>query len=131
MYSSAYHHKIVLLTSSFQYPPRRLLFGRARLYLDRIELTGWHVGEKFHALIPLDEVCRIEWHLEGGAGPNAVFHLEDGRVIELVLKQGSLWKHTLEERMRWSSPGRYRLAPARPPVDLPLSELITYSTGMG
>lgn len=128
---SRYQHKVVLLTSSFQYPPRRLLFGRARLYLDRIELTGWHVGEKYHQSIPLNEVCRIEWHLEAADGPNVIFHMEDGSSFPLILKQAALWKHTLEERMRWSTPGQYHLAPPRPQPDLPLQDVVAYTTGMG
>ncbi len=128
---SPYQHRIVLLTSSFQYPSRRLLFGRARMYLDRIELTGWHFGEKHHQDIPLDEVCRIEWRLQDENGPNVIFYMEDGRSHPLILKNADLWKHTLEERMRWSSPGRYPLAPSRPQPDLPLKDLVAFTTGMG
>ena len=32
-------HSVVLLTSRFQYPDRRLFFTRARLFFDRIELS--------------------------------------------------------------------------------------------
>ncbi|GIV58342.1 MAG: hypothetical protein D6746_09760 [Bacteroidetes bacterium] len=131
MYPSTYPHKIVLLTTGFQLPSRRLLFGRARLYLDRIELTGWQVGERYHDVIPLGDIMRIDWNLEARREANVVFHRAEGPPTALILHQVGLWKHTLEERLRWGSPGRFRLAQTPPPPDMPLGDLITFASGMG
>ncbi len=126
-----HRHKIVLLTSSFQYPARRLLFARARLFLDRIELTGWHFGEKYQSQIPFEDLEQIEWKVGETAGPNALFHMADGTTYALHLNQVKLWKHTLEERLRWSKPGLFRLSPSQATRDMPLHELVNYTSGLG
>ena len=131
MFSTKYTHKIVLLTSSFQYPLRRLLFARARLFLDRIELTGWHFGDKYQEQIPLDQISWIEWKLDAVHGPNVIFHLEDDTQFPLILKQAYLWKHTLEERLQWNAPAHFRLSSAVTKPELPLKDIIAFSSGMG
>jgi len=131
MFLPAYHHRIVLLATGFQDPDRYLLFGRARLFLDRIELSGWHFGERYQQVIPLDEVCHIEWNAGVVAGPNVVFCLGEDRQFSLSLKHIHTWEHMLQERLQWSAPGRYRLAPQRPMLDLPLNDVVAYTSGMG
>lgn len=131
MIAAIYQHKIVLLTTSFQYPARRLLFARARLYLDRIELTGWHYGEKYRSQILFDELEQIDWNLEAASGANVTFHMSNGTTYALRLQQVQVWKTTLEERLRWSTPGLFRLSPNRVTRDLPLKELVQYSSRLG
>ncbi len=124
-------HRVELLSSSFQYPDRRLFFTRARLFLDRIELSGWQFGKKHERRILLDELQKIEW--DGGAS-QAVFHLSEEESVRLRLPQLDSWKHSLEQRLSWSAPGRFRIAaPASHTArrDLPLQDLVTLASAMG
>ena len=124
-------HQIVLHTSRFRYADRRLFFTRARLYMDRIELLGWHLGKKHTHCIRLRAVERIEWNESESA---AVFHLEQGHSVRLQLQDLGQWKATLENRLHWSAPGRFPLASTThtsAPSDFSLHELVTYTTSMG
>jgi hypothetical protein len=122
MYSIPYPHKIVLLRSGFQYPERHLFFARARLFFDRIELTGWHLGERHEEVIPLDAVERVEWQ-DSAAHPTVVLHLAGERRLTLSLGQAGQWKHALAQRLDWRE-SRSRFAPD--PQAPSLVDLISY-----
>lgn len=101
-FPSPYH--LVLLNTRFGVPERRLLFPSARLFFDRIELTGWHLHERYEEVLPLATVTEIDWEPERsttGVEANVVFHLEDGRTLPLQLDQRASWRHTLENRLSW------------------------------
>lgn len=129
-------HRIELLCTSFRYPARRLFFARARLYLDRIELSGRFFSEKHAVRIRQDEIERIEWRLtaRGTSEPNTVFHLEDGRQIVLVLGEVHRWQDMLEERLNWRAGRPGGLLPSRmlfsTTPDLPLHDLVAYASSM-
>ena len=127
MHSVAYPHKIVLLSSGFQYPERHLFFARARLYFDRIELTGWQVHERHEAVIPLDSVAGLEWQWEGEDATLSVLR-EDDEPVRLRLPQGQDWRQALEMRMNWRT--KTRTAPAADRVPQSLRDVIAYSTSM-
>jgi hypothetical protein len=48
----------VLLSGRFQLCERRLYCSRARLYADRLLLTGWHGLTRFRRRIPLTSIRR-------------------------------------------------------------------------
>lgn len=102
-FPSPYH--LVLLSTRFRLPEQRLLFPSARLYFDRIELTGWHLHERFEKVIPLAEVTGIEWNATMSDGPEeaaaTVFLLDDGQALPVQLDQLASWRHTLEHRLSW------------------------------
>jgi len=130
---STYHpHSVVLLTSRFQYPGRRLFFTRARLFFDRIELTGWNFGKKHTRHIPLDAVEKIDWKTNT---PEAVVHLTEGEPVTLRLSKADRWKQSLDQRLLWNVTNYFpttatkATSTARP--DLSLHELITFATSMG
>ena len=117
---------VELLRSRFQHPHRHLFFTRARLFLDRIELSAWKLGARYRHEIPLATLCRVEWQDDG----RAVFHLKDTEEpLTLVLRQPTRWQHTLEAHLRWSAPDR----PARSAdhSDVPLNEVLLHATRMG
>ncbi len=116
MTSLPYPHKILLLRSGFRYPERHLFFARARLFFDRIELSGWQLGERHEEVIPLDSVAGIEWR-EGEEQATTVLRLDDGRRIEVSLGDGRRWREALDRRMNWR-PSRAPVAPDRPPPAL-------------
>lgn len=122
-------HRIVLLSSSFHFPERRLFFARARLFLDRIELSGWHFGKREVITIPLDQLDQIDWNAQ-----DAVFHLRGGSTVRITLPQSKSWQHTLEQRLSWSAPGRFPMAATVTTTardDASLTELVTFATAMG
>lgn len=123
----AHHHRIVLLTTGFRIPGRRLLFTRARLYPDRIELTGWRPGESYEAVILLDRVQSIEWRA-GTDGSNVVFYQDGEAPLALRLPSQQLWRDMLEERLHWSPRDR-QPAPSRF-HNMPMDELVAYMSGM-
>ncbi len=128
-----YHpHSVVLLTSRFQYPGRRLFFTRARLFFDRIELSGWNLGKKHTHAIPLDAVDKIDWK---SGTPDAVVHLTEGEPVALRLSQVDRWKQSLDQRLHWNAtnylPTTATKTPSTTRPDLPLHELITFASSMG
>ena len=122
-------HSVVLLSSRFQYPGRRLFFTRARLFFDRIELTGWQFGKKHTCAIPLDAVDTIEWQTNTA---DAVLHLTEGGPVMLRLAQADQWKQSLDQRLHWNTTNYFPTkAPSTTRPDLSLHDLITFSSCMG
>jgi hypothetical protein len=125
-------HSVLLLTSRFQYLERRLFFTRARLFFDRIELSGWAVGKKHTRAIPLDAVDKIDWKTNTS---DAVLHLTEGEPVALRLSQADRWKQSLTQRLRWNTTTYFPATPPKAastaPSDVPLHELITFATSMG
>lgn len=115
-----------LLSSRFEHPSRSLFFTRARLYMDRIELSGWDLRARYRREIPLNRLCYIEWEGEG----RAVLHLRDAEEpMTLVLHEPAQWRKSLEERLRWIAPDRpARHADRR---DLPLDQFALFASSMG
>ncbi|MFQ5572106.1 MAG: hypothetical protein ACE5G0_20710 [Rhodothermales bacterium] len=131
MNTYSFPHNVVLLTSSFKKPDRRLFFTKARLFFDRIELSGWELGKRYVQDIRLDQVERIEWSAEASG---VIFYLTEGGQIRLTLPEMERWKRSLEQRLHWSGPGSYPTTSATSSTlrrDLSLQELITYTTCMG
>ena len=125
-------HSVVLLTSRFQYPDRRLFFTRARLFFDRIELSGWNLGSKHTRAIPLDTVDKIDWKSDT---PDAVVHLTEGESVALRLSQVERWKQSLDQRLHWNTTNYFPTTATKTPsttrLDLPIDELIAFASSMG
>jgi hypothetical protein len=125
-------HTVLLLSSSFRYLGHRLFFTKARLFFDRIELTGWNLGTRYERTIFLDQVDTLEWDLPAST---VTLCLTADERLSLQLTNLDAWKRSLEQRLYWSStyyvpataitthtPGR---------ADTSLHELITFATSMG
>ena len=125
----AHRHRIVLLKTGFRYGDRAGLFSRARLYADRIELTNWSCHGPELRQIPLDMVDHVEWESEDGQ-TNAVICMDGGRRIPLRLQHVNRWRQTLESCLRWSRPGGDREARRGRALNLPLKDLVAYTTSM-
>jgi hypothetical protein len=131
MTTYAHPHQVVLLSSRFINPEHKLFFTRARLYLDRIELSGWLLGKKYEVQIPLQDLDSIDWQTDTSS---AVFHLREGQIIRLKLPDLERWKQSVEQRLWWSAPGRFPMTSTShtaPNQDLSLRDLVTFTTSMG
>lgn len=103
-----HRHNIPILSSRFQYAARRpLLFGKATLYGDRIELIGWHWLDRIHQTIPLDRILQFDYHPLRGGG-NLTLYLEGGEVLRLRMKQAHRWREQFEHWLRYDvhAPGK-------------------------
>lgn len=130
MTTMTYPHRVVLLATAYKDPKLSLLFAKARLYMDRIELSGWHLGETVKRSISLNQVNEIDWTVQRGQSHNVVFHLSDGTRIPLCLKRVGQWRTILNDNLRWSAPGRLPMTSDAKVLHLPLKDLIAYTTGM-
>ena len=89
--------KNALRSSPFQYADRRLLFARARLYEDRITLsglgwTGWH-----KQTVRLKAVENIDWWAGTCDEVNFALHLRSGESLHMCLRGAGLWNYKLKE----------------------------------
>ncbi|SRR5690554_5899183 len=123
MVESVYPHKVMLAASSFRFPERHLLFSKARLYPDRIELSGWDSSGTLRQTIPLEHIKDVRWG-EEPASDHAELHLHDGSKVALVLRNKDLWKQLLDQRLRWIRTLGDRTDAAGWTADLPPNELI-------
>jgi len=125
-------HNVLLLSSRFRYPGHRLFFTRARLFFDRIELTGWNLGKRYERTIALDQVDAFEWDL---AASTVTLRLAEDERLALQLTNLEAWKRSLEQRLSWNS--TYYIPATAVPThtsarpDASLHELITFATSMG
>lgn len=82
----------ILLDGRFHFQNPALSFSRARLYADRLELTGWRLSGRFFRRIPLSSVLQVD-ALNDSA---LVIWLSVGEAIRLRVSQASRWKRRIE-----------------------------------
>ena len=86
----------MLLSSSFRYADRRFLFGRARLYWDRIELYGLHWRGLHRRTIALRDVLRLSWRTDSLRSANMTLYLRDEEPVRLWVEGAGLWKYQID-----------------------------------
>lgn len=88
-----------LLSTRCRLPDRTLWFGRARLFEDRIELSGWTLRGRYGRTVALADVEEVEWWT-GEEKVNFALHLKEGRSVPLHLRQAAgTWKFEVQERL--------------------------------
>ncbi len=72
------------------------MYGRARLYEDRIKLftLRWR-GRTVY----LRDVARVVWRTDSEESVNFLLFLHDGGVVPLWMNGAGLWKYWIEERL--------------------------------
>ena len=85
-----------ILSSSFRYDDAPLLFSKARLFEDRIVLTGWGFKGRHKRVIHLNEIKEVDWWF-GRAEVNFALNLNSGPPVSMYLKGAGNWKYTIEE----------------------------------
>lgn len=123
-------HKIELFRSRFEHLAVRVFAGRAQLFPDRIEFSGWTFGHRYQCRIPLDGIVAIDWSPEAKTGANATFTLKDGQTVAVRLHEVAEWQRVLDERMRWSAPGQFLMRSDQRRLDLPMQDLVAYASSM-
>jgi len=77
-----------ILTNRCLIPHRRLWFGRAYLYTDRIRIQGWTWSGRYRRVIPLERIDDIKWWAVID-DVNFLVHLDDGTAVPLQLQKGA------------------------------------------
>lgn len=94
----------VLLSSRFRYPDRRFLYARARLFADRIELTGIHWSGITRHIIALSDIVRLSWRDNTEQTANLKIYLRGGDVVRLWVQGPGLWKYQVDACLGKGSP---------------------------
>ena len=88
----------VRLTSRFRYADRRFFYGRARLYADRIRLTGLSWRGLHRRTILLRDLARVSWRADSEGQANVTFYLHHD-VVALWIGGAGLWKYQIDEHL--------------------------------
>ncbi|MEM6327216.1 MAG: hypothetical protein AAF791_08870 [Bacteroidota bacterium] len=83
-----------LLSSSFSFSEPVLLFPRAVLHEDRIELVGWQWRGRYRLRIPLGAVLRADVTPTG----RLVLWLQTGEALRLRVPDALAWQQAIEPR---------------------------------
>ncbi|MFQ5568477.1 MAG: hypothetical protein ACE5G0_02310 [Rhodothermales bacterium] len=89
----------VLLSGRFRYAYRFLLFGRARLYRDRIVFSGMTWTSIHRRTVLLSDVARVSWRTNSERSVNMTLYLQNGESLRIWLNGAGLWKYRIEERL--------------------------------
>jgi hypothetical protein len=84
-----------LLSDSFSFARPRLLCARARLYEDRLELTGWRLWGRYCRRIPLRRVL----HADVTDGNCLLLWMADGRTLRLRVDDARRWQKAIDRRL--------------------------------
>jgi hypothetical protein len=96
-----FEHRVRLLSSRFRFADRRVLFGTARLYGDRIELASWNLHGRRQRRIPLDAIVHLDYHALSG-GSNLSLYLETGEELHLQVEDAHVWREYFENWLRYN-----------------------------
>ncbi len=81
---------VSLRTAAFGLEDRWLLWSRAQLYTDRLELNGWYLWGRYHRSIPLGRIGEVE-----PAEDRLLLHLTDGSTLRIEIDAPRSWADTL------------------------------------
>jgi hypothetical protein len=85
----------IFFDGRFDFQSPALAFPKARLYADRLELSGWRLTGRFHRRIPLRSVLQVDTLNDSAL----VIWLSVGETIRLRVNQASNWKMHIEARL--------------------------------
>ena len=78
----------------FSFSTPWLLFARARLFADRLELTGWHLQGHYRRAISVTHILQVDV-LEND---RLVLWLFNGETVRLRIPRARQWKETIEKQ---------------------------------
>jgi len=93
-------HQVRLLSGHFRYAGRLTLFGVARLFGDRIELTNWGITGPRRRRIHLEDITEMDYH-PLSEGSNLSIGLGTGEQVHLRLDNAHVWRDYYENWLRY------------------------------
>lgn len=95
----------VLLSSRVRFLERGFIFGRARLYFDRIVVKGWTWNGRVRKSIQLDQVASVNWWTLTDDGPNLSIATNNGQSLAFWVKSPGVWRFRIQELLSADLPG--------------------------
>ena len=89
-----------VLSTSYRDPYKLILFPRATLYADIIELTGYTATGPFMKRVNLRYVEWVEWKHGSKHEANLILWFSTGDTFRLRVASAGLWKYEIEARVR-------------------------------
>lgn len=80
------HSDVPLRTAAFTLEDRQLFWAKARLYADRLELTGWSFSGRYRRSISLEQIKEAE-----PADGHLLLHLTTGSPLRLGMAAPKQW----------------------------------------
>lgn len=90
-----------------------LVSGRARLYDNRIELSGWSFRGRFHRRLELDAVENVEWFTAVKGRPNLCVVMEGGAEHYFWVQAAGTWCYEIRKLVGVSEDSPALPAPRR------------------
>jgi hypothetical protein len=87
--------KQAILAGRFDFQSPALIFPKARLYADRLELSGWHFGGRYNRRVPLKNVLQVDVVNASGL----VIWLSVGETLRIRIGGALLWKQEIDTRL--------------------------------
>lgn len=84
-----------LLSGSFSFAQPTLLCARARLYEDRLELTGWRLWGHYRRRIPLRRILQVD----APGSDRLLLWLADGQTLRLRIDDARRWQQAIAHRL--------------------------------
>ncbi len=82
----------VLRTGRFTFRDPTLFFARARLYPDRLELSGWRLRGRYRRSIPIKQVLQVDLLSDD----SLMIWLSIGETVRIRIDQAARWKEAIE-----------------------------------
>jgi len=82
---------VPLRTASFSLADRWLVWTEARLYANRLVLTGWGLWERYWHPIPFETIAQVKHEND-----SIIVHQTDGRVLQLHMSSARRWHTAIE-----------------------------------
>lgn len=83
------------LSDSFSFAHPTLLWARARLYEDRLELTGWRLTGRYRRRIPLRRILQADVTDEN----RLLLWMADGQMLRLRIDRAERWQQAIARRL--------------------------------
>lgn len=85
----------VLLTDRFSFCHPSLWFPRARLYADRLELTGWRLWRRYRRCISLYHVLQVD----ATSADRLLLWMANGQTLRLCIDDAQQWQEAIASQL--------------------------------
>ena len=85
-------HRVSVLSGRFSFEQPAMMRPRARLYVDRLELSGLTLRGRFKRIIPVESIL----HVDADGDSRLILWVSSGPAIRLRLPKAPTWKRTID-----------------------------------